>query len=66
MTDTNTPTLPLIIQFGYTNYVTISNSTYCEACCSYCKDKNVIRDKFGTTSNFVRHLKQVHAIRSVH
>ena len=61
MANTITSVLPLIIQFVYKNYVTIPTSAISEACCSYYKAKNLIRYKVGTTSNFVRHLKQVHA-----
>ena len=61
-TPANDHRTPLVVQFGYQNYRVISNGR-CEAECLVCKEP--IREKFGTTLNFGRHLKDVHKSRSV-
>jgi len=47
-----------IVKFGYCNVATKDNSVTVQ--CLFCKSKTVISEKFGTTSNFVRHLHRKH------
>ena len=46
-----------VIKFGYSDFVTKNNCI--SARCLFCKDKNIISEKLGTTSNFVRHFETV-------
>ena len=48
--------LPKVVQFAYKNYHTDGKQR--NAQCKICNSK--IKDKEGTTSNFIRHLKTAH------
>jgi len=50
--------VPAIIQFGYKKHVVLKDKRRQMAVCKFC---NVtVKEISGTTSNFIRHLKQKH------
>lgn len=54
--------VPKIIQFAFENYKV--EKTKRIASCKYCtRERSVISDSLGTTSNFVRHIERMHADR---
>jgi len=54
---------PRVIQFGYKDFTTKDRTV--SAGCKFCREKTVISDRVGTTSNFVKHLERKHPERCV-
>jgi hypothetical protein len=62
MDETNEVKLPKIIQFAYVNYKV--EKTKRIATCKYStRERSVITNGVGTTSNFVRRVERVHVDR---
>jgi len=50
--------VPKVIKYGYICFT--RKEKLMSATCSFCREKTVITDKIGTTSNFVKHLQRIH------
>jgi len=54
----NNNKIPRVIKYGFKDYTT--KNKLMSATCSFCREKSVITDKIGTTSNFIKHLQRIH------
>jgi hypothetical protein len=52
---------PKVIKYGFDEFVI--KDKHMSARCKFCRNKTVISDTVGTTSNFVKHLQRKHPIR---
>ena len=54
---------PKVVKYGFTDFYI--KDMFMSARCKFCRDKTMITDKLGTTSNFVKHLQWMHPQRYV-
>jgi len=54
---------PKVIKFGCKNFETVGSNQ--RAVCSFCKEKTVITDRIGVTSNFLKYLQRIHTDKYV-
>lgn len=53
--------VPKALKYGFTDIQ--YSGTVMRAQCKFCKEKTIISDKAGVTSNFLKHLQRIHPDR---
>lgn len=52
---------PKVVKYGFNDFVVKDKST--SATCKFCRQKTIIMERVGTTSNYVKHLQRMHPDR---